>query len=80
MWDLRVFHLTAEMFISVQYCYIAVFRHSNNFLEFVFSFFPMKILRRKTFEREKQVKELTSRLQLEKVSDQLCGNPCFLPV
>ncbi|KAM9009068.1 LOW QUALITY PROTEIN: protein BCAP [Ara ararauna] len=58
---------TAEMFISVQYCCIAVFRHSNNF--FVV-FFSMKVLRRKILEREKQVKELTSRLQLEKANVQ----------
>lgn len=32
----------------------------------------MKNLRRKILEREKHVKELLSRLQLEKVSDQFC--------
>lgn len=40
----------------------------------------MKSLRRKIVEREEHVKELSSRIQLKKVSDQLFWNKCFLPV
>lgn len=61
-----------EIFVSTYYD----IRHENNLF---FSSF-MKSLRRKIVEREEHVKELSSRIQVKKVSDQLFWNKCFLPV